>query len=566
MTAVRAALAPLWRLLPLVTRHRGAFWWTLGAGLLTQLGVLALGLLGAWLLTSTLRGDRAAVVPLAAALLLTAALCALTSWREAYVAHDLAYRVLADLRGRVFGALRRSLPARRRQRHSGDLGAVALGDVETLEWLYAHTAAQALVSGVLLAVTTGFSLLLTPWLLLAWGPALLVIVALPWCTGRMAARRGAELAAANAGLHAQVVETVAGLRELTEAGALGRHRAQLADGTRALSRAQRRVAAVGGLETAVADLAVAVAGAAALGIAATGMAGDPTLAPVTFTLATVALGPIGQLSNLLRNLGSLLASAGRIDAVLAAPPATVPPAAPAAPADGPLVFERVGFRYLPDGPAVLTDVALTVRPGETVALTGPSGGGKSTLVSLALRLWDPDQGRVTLGGVDLRELADAELRARVTAVPQQVDLLTGTVGENIALAAPEASAERLRAAAAAAGLLDPAAGLPRGLDTPVGERGAGLSGGQRARVGLARALLPEPRVLILDETLAHLDAHAEAALTAVLRARSADRVTLVVTHRASTLRAVDRVLGVHGGRVTPADAVTGPDPGAAPAH
>ncbi|UED87969.1 ABC transporter ATP-binding protein [Streptomyces profundus] len=556
MTA--AGAGPLLRLLPLVARHRGPFWWTLLAGLLTQLGVLALGLLGAWLLTLALRGDRAAFVPLAAALLLTAALCALTSWRESYVAHDLAYRVLADLRALVFGALRRAWPSRRRPRHSGDLGTVALADVETLEWLYAHTAAQALVSLVLLSVTTWVSLALTPWLLLAWGPALLVIVALPWCTGRAAARRGAELTAANARLHTQVVETVSGLRELTEAGALERRRVALADGTRALSRAQRRVAAVNGVETAVADLAVAVAGAAALWTAATGTAGDPTLAPVTLALATVALGPIGQLSQLLRNLGTLLASAARIDAVLAAPPATTPPAAPVEPAFGPLVLDRVSFRYRPDGPEVLRDARCVVHPGETVALTGPSGGGKSTCVGLALRLWDPDGGRVTLGGVDLRDLADRDLRAVVTAVPQRIDLLTGTVGENIALAAPDAGPDRLRAAARAAGLLDRAAGLPLGLDTPVGERGGGLSGGQRARVALARALLPEPRVLILDETLAHLDAHAEAALTAALRARSEDRITLVVSHRPATLRSVDRVLEVRSGRIRPIDKEPGP--------
>ncbi|RMI41311.1 amino acid ABC transporter ATP-binding/permease protein [Streptomyces triticirhizae] len=553
MTAIRARLAPLWRLLPLVTQHRGAFWWTLAAGLLTQLGVLALGLLGAWLLTLTLRGDPTALAPLVTALLLTAALCALTSWRESYVAHDLAYRVLADLRVRVFAALRRALPPRTRPRHSGDLSAVALADVETLEWLYAHTAAQALVSVVLLVVTTWYSLVLDPWLPLAWGPALLVVVALPWCTGRQASRRGAELTAANADLHAQVVETVAGLRELTEAGALERRRAALAAGTRALGRAQRRLAAVTGVETAVADLAVAAAGIAALAIAAAGSTGDPTLAPVTLTLATVALGPLGQLSSLLRNMGPLLASAARIDAVLGAPPATTPPANPVPPAFGSLVFEHVSFRYTPGGPQVLTDVGFDARPGEVVALTGPSGGGKSTCVSLALRLWDPDAGRVTLGGVDLRDLADADLRAAITAVPQRVDLLTGTVADNILLAAPEAPPERLRSVAAAAGLLDPAAGLPLGLATPVGERGRGLSGGQRARVALARALLPEPRVLILDETLTHLDAHAEAALTAALRVRAEDRITLVVTHRPATLRAADRVWEVRAGQVRPAE-------------
>ncbi|SOD62775.1 ABC transporter [Streptomyces zhaozhouensis] len=208
------------------------------------------------------------------------------------------------------------------------------------------------------------------------------------------------------------------------------------------------------------------------------------------------------------------------------------------------------FRHQPEGHAVLSEVSFSVRPGETVALTGPSGGGKSTCVQLALRLWDPDSGRVTLGGVDLRDLADADLRALVTAVPQRVDLLTGTIADNIALASPDAPSRRLRAAADTAGLLDSAAGLPLGLDTPVGERGTGLSGGQRARVALARALLVEPRVLVLDETLAHLDAHAEAALTAALRTHASDRITLLISHREATLRAADRVLELRAGRIT----------------
>ncbi|ARQ68347.1 ABC transporter ATP-binding protein [Streptomyces marincola] len=552
MTADHAAHAPLLRLLPHVTRHRGTFWWTLLSGLFVQLGLLTLGLLGALTLSLAVRGERAAVVPLTAGLLLTAVLCALVTWRESYVAHDLAYRILADLRDRVFTASRRSLPARHRPRHSGDLGAVALSDVETLEWLYAHTAAQALVSTVLLTVTIWLSLLLSPWLLLAWGPALLVIAALPWLTGGAAARRGAELTAANAALQADIVETVAGMRELAGAGALDRRRTELAEGTRALTRAQRRIAAVNGAETAVADLAVAAAGAAALGMTAAGVAGsDPALAPVAFALATVALGPIAQISALLRNFGTLLAAARRIDAVLTMPPATAEPVAPLPPAPGPLVFDRVTFRYHPTGPLVLDEVSFTARPGEIVALVGPSGGGKSTCVSLALRMWDPDSGTITLGGVDLSRLADADLRAAVTAVPQRIDLLAGTVGDNVRLAVPDASPERVHAAASAAGLLAPASGLPLGLDTPVAERGTGLSGGQRARVALARALLVDAPVLILDEALAALDAHAEAALHAVLRERAADRITLVVTHRASTVRAADRVLELRSGRLRP---------------
>ncbi|MGK5531161.1 ABC transporter ATP-binding protein [Streptomyces sp. URMC 129] len=545
MTALR-------RLLPHLARHRAVFLWTLAANLAVQLGVLALGLLGALTLSLALRGEASAVGPLSAALVLTAVLCALATWRESYVAHDLAYRILADLRARVFAALRQSLPARRDPRRSGDLGAVALSDVETLEWLFAHTAAQLLVSGVLLAVTTALSLLLAPWLILAWLPCLLLIAALPWLFGPAAARRGAALTAANAALHADIVDTVQGMRELAGAGgdALERRRAALAGATRALTRAQARTARLSGAEAALSDLAVAAAGTTALALVAGRTAGlDPTLAPVAFTLATVALGPIGQISALLRNAGTLRAAAARVAEVLTTPPAVPEPARSPGPARGALVFDGVAFRYAPSGPAVLERVSFTVRPGETVVLTGPSGSGKSTCVSLALRLWDPDDGTVSIGGVDLRDLSDADLRASITAVPQRIDLLTGTIADNVRLARPDAPPERVREAAAAAGLLDPACGLPQGLGTPVGEGGNGLSGGQRARVALARALLTDAPVLILDEALAHLDAHAEAAVRAALRHRADGRATLVVAHRTATIRAADRVLVLRDGTI-----------------
>ncbi|MDT0343596.1 ABC transporter ATP-binding protein [Streptomyces litchfieldiae] len=534
-----------------IAGHRAVFVWTLLTNLVLQLGLLALGLSGAVLLSRALDGATwPALTVLAGAVALTAVLCALTTWRESYVSHDLAYRVLADLRGRVFTALRRSLPARHAPRRSGDLGAVALSDVETLEWLFAHTAAQLLVSGAMLAVTTALSLAISPWLVLAWLPCLLVIVALPWLFGPATARGGAELTAAGAALQADIVDTVQGMRELAAAGALDRRRRALADSTRTLARAQWRIARLNGAEAALSDLAVAAAGTAALALVAGRASGiDVTLAPVAFTLATVALGPIGQISALLRNLGTLRAAADRVGAVLATPPSVAEPASSAGPAHGALTFDGVGFRYTPDGPAVLDGTSFTVRVGETVALVGPSGCGKSTCVGLALRLWDPDEGAIRVGDTDLRDMSDADLRATVAAVPQRIHLFTGTVGENIALAAPAATPERVRSAAARAGVLAPDSGFADGLDTPVGEGGRALSGGQRARIALARVLLTDAPVLILDEAMAQLDAASEETLSAVLREGAAHRATLVVTHRAATIGACDRVLLLGGGTV-----------------
>ncbi|NYI04696.1 ABC transporter ATP-binding protein [Allostreptomyces psammosilenae] len=540
----------VYRLLPHIARHRAAFVGTLVSNLLAQSGLLALALLGAALVSQALAGRDSTVAVLATALPATAVLCALATWRESHVSHDLAYRVLADLRGRVFTALRRSLPTRHTARRSGDLGAVALSDVETLEWLYAHTAAQLLVSLTMLGATTALSVALSPWLVLTWLPCLLVVVALPWLFGPVSARHGARLTAANAALQADVVDTVQGMRELTGAGALERRRRQLARATRALTREQSRIAHLGGAEAAVSSLAVAAAGMAALAMVASGTGGlDPRLAPVALTLATVTLGPISQISALLRDFGVLRAAAERVDQVLNTPPAVPRPTRSLGPVTGALTFERVGFRYTESGPPVLEDVSFTVHPGEIVALVGPSGSGKSTCVALALRLWDPDTGTVRIGGVDLRDLDDTHLRSAVAAVPQRIDLLTGTVRDNIALADPDATPARIRDAALRAGVLDPASGFRDGLDTHVAERGQALSGGQRARVALARALLRNAPVLVLDEAMAQVDAHAEAALQSVLRREAAGRAVLVVAHRDTTIRAADRVLTLRGGTI-----------------
>ena len=215
---------------------------------------------------------------------------------------------------------------------------------------------------------------------------------------------------------------------------------------------------------------------------------------------------------------------------------------------GALAFEHVGFRHTARSQG-LDAVSFIARPGRTTALVGPSGAGKTTLVRLAMRLVDPQEGRVTLDGVDLRRLKLAALRQAVALVPQDVALFNDTLAANLAYARPEASRAEVVAAAEAAELGAFIAALPEGLETKVGERGLKLSGGERQRVGLARALLADPRVLILDEATSALDSRTEAAIQATLRRAKAGRTVLVVAHRLSTVADADEILVVRAGRV-----------------
>ena len=215
---------------------------------------------------------------------------------------------------------------------------------------------------------------------------------------------------------------------------------------------------------------------------------------------------------------------------------------------GDLVFEEVSYRHSARTEG-LRDVSFHAPPGATVALVGPSGAGKTTAVRLALRLLDPQSGRVTLDGCDLRKVRQGSLRRAVALVPQEVALFNDTMRVNIGFAKPDATEEEIWAAAEAAELGVFIRALPEGMETKVGERGLKLSGGERQRVGLARALLADPRVLILDEATSALDGKTEAAIQATLRRARRGRTTLVVAHRLSTVADADEILVIRAGRV-----------------
>jgi ATP-binding cassette, subfamily B, bacterial MsbA len=275
---------------------------------------------------------------------------------------------------------------------------------------------------------------------------------------------------------------------------------------------------------------------------------------VSFLLYTVTIAAsIGALASSFSAYQEAVGAAERVFEILEMRPEIADPAEPEtlmAPVTGRVEFEDVSFRYVQGEETwTLEDVTLRVRPGEIVALVGPSGGGKTTLVSLLPRFWDVDRGRIRLDGHDVRAIRLAELRGAIGIVPQEPALFSGSVRENIAYARPGASAPEVEAAARAAHAHEFIERLPQGYDTLVGERGVKLSGGQRQRVAIARAILKDPAVLVLDEATSNLDTESERLIEDALEKLLVGRTTLIIAHRLSTVRRADRLLVLDRGRI-----------------
>jgi ABC transporter fused permease/ATP-binding protein len=271
-----------------------------------------------------------------------------------------------------------------------------------------------------------------------------------------------------------------------------------------------------------------------------------------FLYTFIVAGAVADLAGLWASLQRAAGATDRLFAVIDTKPEIRDPedAKPLPAGKGAIAFERVSFAYpARPGAPVLTDVDLVVAPGEIVAVVGPSGAGKSTILSLLYRFYDVDAGRVLFEGVDVRELRLADLRGALAMVAQEPVLFSGTVRDNIGYGKDGATVAEIEQAAKDAFAHDFVSAFPDGYDTIIGERGTKLSGGQKQRIALARALLANPRVLILDEATSNLDAESEAAVQAALARIMADRTTIVVAHRLSTVRDADRIIVIDGARI-----------------
>ncbi|MEV5080310.1 thiol reductant ABC exporter subunit CydD [Streptomyces sp. NPDC056159] len=476
-------------------------------------------------------------------------------YAERLVSHDAVLRMLADTRVAVYRRLERLAPAGLRRMRRGDLLTRLVADVDALQdyWLR-----WLLPAGGALTVSAA-SVAFTAWLLPEAGAVLAAGLlaagaGVPLVTGAVARRAEHRLAPARGALATRVTELLTGTAELAVAGALPTRITE----TRRADRLLTRIASRAATATALGDgLTALISG---LTVAATALVGaqavtDGRLGGVT--MAVVVLTPLAAFEAVLgmplavRYRHRVRRSAERVYEVLDAPEPVREPERPRqAPASPfPLAVRNLTARYAGQDRAALAGLDLTLQEGRRVAVVGPSGSGKTTLAQVLLRFLDAETGTYTLGGVDAHAVDGDDIRRLVGLCAQDAHLFDSSVRENLLLAKKDATEAELRDALARARLLGWVDALPDGLDTLVGEHGARLSGGQRQRLALARALLADFPVLVLDEPAEHLDLATADALTGDLLAATEGRTTLLITHRLAGLAAVDEVIVLDEGRV-----------------
>lgn len=548
----------LLQLLKFVAPWKGRLFATFSLGVLRVLSFVGVSLISALAAVAVKTGADYSNWLLALGVVAIAA--AVLHWLESWLAHDMAFRMLSEMRIDLFRKLDSLAPAFMLRRRSGDLINLATHDIEMVEYFFAHTITPMFVAVLVPSLVLGLLAYFDITLALALLPFLILVVFMPVMMrdriDRLAGRARQLLGA----LSGHTVESLQGLGELLAYQATTLRRLQFVQLMEQHHRERIPFFREIVRQNVVTDLLTVMAGLAVIlisvSLVSTGQL-DAVYLPLLALASMAAFLPVIEISDAGRQLAETFAATNRLIQVHDSKPAV---------SDEPLQnegdqvalpegraldieFKQLLFRYEKQEAPALNEINLKIPAASTVAIVGASGAGKSTIAHLLLRFWDPQFGQIRIAGHDIRKLSLDHLRLHVALVAQDTYLFNDSLRANVLMAKPEADEAELMLAIQRAELHEFVARLPKGLDTQVGERGYALSGGQRQRVSIARAFLRDAPILVLDEATSHLDAISEQAVHRALSELMQNRTTLVIAHRLATVRNADQIVVMSGGQI-----------------
>lgn len=519
-------------------------------GNLAQMGLMGFGALMLMSCAGLAGGSPITYGVLAA---ISAALIVSGRYTEGVVSHAGAYRLLSDMRINLFQTIRRLAPACLMDREKGDILNIAVSDIETIEFFFAHTIGPMFTVIILPCVTLGLALWFHPLFAAVLLPVYIIVsVIFPLIAVKAGRGVGMRYRKRLGEMKSLVLESVYGLKDIQIFGCGERRMQAVQEKNKEINKEAHGLTLHRQTVSSAPTFFVYLARILIIG-AASYLAASGASEPVgTVLLSFAAAASFSSTQSLTMVISSLLETYGAAERLFVLED-TKPEIEEA---EKPkkcghiqkIEFDHAGFYYTDPEKPILDNFSLIVSENEHLGIVGESGIGKSTVLRLLLRFWNVKSGRIRINGIPIEELSTAELRRRIAVLEQDTFLFDGSIAENIAIGKPDASMEEIQKAARRAGLHNFISTLPDGYDTQMGEMGARLSGGERQRVGIARTMLTDPDVIVMDEPTSSLDVLHEKELLKTLREECADKMLIIVSHRPSTLTGCTRIIRLENGR------------------
>ena len=522
-------------------------------GILTGAVKLAVPVQNMWLIETPVK-------TIITVMIVIAVLRGILHYAEQYCNHFIAFKLLAIIRHKVFAALRKLCPAKLEGRDKGNLISIITTDIELLEVFYAHTISP-------IAIATLTSLIMVFFIgsyhwaagLFALVAYLIVGVVIPMWNGKRGSQKGMEFRTNFGELNSFVLDSLRGLDETIQYGQGEQRKEQMSERSRNLAKMQESLSKMEGTQRSLTNMVILLAsfGMLALTISLYGKSEMGFEGILTCTIAMMgSFGPVVALSSLSNNLNQTLASGERVLTLLEEKPLVEEIPGDVEPAEEKSLnwsftgaeAKNVTFAY--ENETILDHYSLKLQPGKITGIHGASGSGKSTLLKLLMRFWDVQDGSVAVDGTDVREIPTRHLRDMESYVTQETHLFHDSIANNIAFAKSGASREEIMEAAKKASIHDFIMTLPKGYDTKVGELGDTLSGGEKQRIGIARAFLHDASMILMDEPTSNLDSLNEGIILKSLKESARKKTIVLVSHRVSTMNVADVVYEMENGRIS----------------